>query len=1791
MKKTAKKALSVFLSLIMLLSCFSVGLVASAQVTVNNHNPVYIVVPETIYLQPSSGRATTAQYYINNTFNSSNNQILLDAESGATSAKVFFKCADVQSVTVTAKAGDNVWTIDLGTKDSNGCWANTNVNALTARNGSLGNKNLASLNPGELSWMTWTFTATMSDGSTETFEAYTEIYAPYYTPVVTAIRAKTTAGGEPNHEVVSWISGIHSVDSSYTYNNGTRCKVRLGWMTPMLGNLYGSSAGAKEYTSVGGGNVTYCDADSALFIDSDSSNEYRSGVAHSPTGIITVDKSRYSDLSKVPNLNIGFLVAYSNRKYGNGDQYGMRFSDLTDVSVPSPYNNNNVWNGSPTNIIGDTNNLIGNINTGNGTGGTLVPNLGSSNKYWYNGTWNRAITNAAGTSKIYSTYAYVSQYAKYSRWGHTYTHNINHLNVNAVDKSALRSAIQTAIHGGYQSSWYIGDFNNNYKQKIIAASQVLGNPMATHAQVNSAVTSVNEAINWANNNMRKLTAEAKHFGVIRVLDSAGATTSYKVANELASESKTPTADKKTAFSANTYTGYTYKGHAATAANNGLDSTMADFSALNSAATVPSRPLRTTSAAYYSFYYQAADVTITVNPSGGKWNSKVENSNVTASVGSTFTPADPTRDCYIFNGWEITGGGNLNDKTVTCTGGNVTITAQWEKDPNAAHDWLDFPEDSRNQAATCVTPGTQVLKCSLCGETKTQTIPATGIHTPGGTYNHVIEGTTHRHSYACTVCSQTIYEDCTIVDSVVAPTCTEQGYTNHTCTVCKYSYQDNYVDATGHDYIYTVATAATADTEGVINVTCADCDFTDTIVIPKHTHTFDVATEGTVTKEPTCFEEGEKEVTCSNSELSYTFEYDSQTATVENAYATCSETGVVTVPATGAHTAADEWTYEPTKDCTVPGVKYHKCTTPNCPARLDEQPIEASTHVFDETCTPVPGGASKAATCTSDGYIDVYCKNHSDPAYTCNEHQIVVLPMTGHDYDSVSFAPDYTSGEEGDVATSHTHTKVCANGCGSNITEGCSFVKVEHAATCTADAYDVYTCEVCHGTFIVTHTGTAINHANKVLNTDKSTPATCVAGGTLVYDCPDCGEEITEPVEIDPNAHAWSDWTSGSDDYETGTHTRTCSLCPKTETVAHNWKEVNVVGSTTCGDTATITYECADCGATTTVAGAVLEHDYQIVADESFASTCSTHGKEVKVCSRCGDKIEKVLDFDSSNHENVVTDKAVAATCTATGLTEGSHCEACNTVIVAQIVTEMIAHTEVIDAAVAPGCLTTGLTQGSHCSVCGTVLVKQEETPALGHSEVIDAAKAPTCTETGLTEGKHCSRCGEVLVAQDVIPAKGHTIVAIPEKEATCTEDGSTGGTHCSVCGTVIEKATVIPALGHNFEHLITDKSVAPTCEKEGIYYYACTHIGCTEIKVEKLAPLGHKWGELKVIKAPTCSERGVAEKLCSVCGTKETIYLAVTGHVYTDTVVAPTCTTDGYTNHICVVCGHSYQDNFVTAPGHDYEVKVKPATCEEAGETVYTCKVCGHVMVSDIVPALGHNYITNVVAPSCDAEGYTEYKCATCGKTHKGDYVPAVGHDFVASVVSPTCTAPGYTVYTCSRCGFSYRDNVTEAIGHEYKEIDRVGATATKSGYILYACVHCGNQYKETIYTGGKALVCETLRDADGKIMANAEILVTNDETGESFVIRTDENGYFTYVFPEGKWTLHIHKDLYENTTGTIIVNNGSAEVNIPKLTHAKCDCLCHQTSIWARIFRILAKILKLFGNEIHCCDCCELWG
>ena len=119
-----------------------------------------------------------------------------------------------------------------------------------------------------------------------------------------------------------------------------------------------------------------------------------------------------------------------------------------------------------------------------------------------------------------------------------------------------------------------------------------------------------------------------------------------------------------------------------------------------------------------------------------------------------------------------------------------------------------PKQENVVPATCTTDGSydEVVRCTEDNEIIS-------------TEHHVIPATGHK-----------------FVDTVVAPTCTAQGYTLHKCSVCGEETKDTYTDALGHEYgEWVIDKPATEDTEGSKHRDCIRGDDTQTAVIPQLTH--------------------------------------------------------------------------------------------------------------------------------------------------------------------------------------------------------------------------------------------------------------------------------------------------------------------------------------------------------------------------------------------------------------------------------------------------------------------------------------------------------------------------------------------------------------------------------------------------------------------------------------------------------------------------------------------------------------------------------------------------------------------------------------------------------------------------------------------------------------------------------------------------------------------------------------------------------------------------------------------
>ena len=166
------------------------------------------------------------------------------------------------------------------------------------------------------------------------------------------------------------------------------------------------------------------------------------------------------------------------------------------------------------------------------------------------------------------------------------------------------------------------------------------------------------------------------------------------------------------------------------------------------------------------------------------------------------------------------------ETICDNCGDVVSTK--EIPATGAHTW---DNGTVTTEPTETTPGVRTFTCAVCGQTRTETIPATGEHTFVFTKN-------------------------------VAPTCTADGYDLYTCSGCGATEKRNSKPALGHKWDSgKVTTEPTETTPGVRTYTCTVCGEVKTEVIPAtgaHTHKWDA---GKVTTEPTATTPGVRTYTC------------------------------------------------------------------------------------------------------------------------------------------------------------------------------------------------------------------------------------------------------------------------------------------------------------------------------------------------------------------------------------------------------------------------------------------------------------------------------------------------------------------------------------------------------------------------------------------------------------------------------------------------------------------------------------------------------------------------------------------------------------------------------------------------------------------------------------------------------------------------------------------------------------------------------------------------------------------
>lgn len=496
---------------------------------------------------------------------------------------------------------------------------------------------------------------------------------------------------------------------------------------------------------------------------------------------------------------------------------------------------------------------------------------------------------------------------------------------------------------------------------------------------------------------------------------------------------------------------------------------------------------------------------------------------------------------------------------------------------------------RTDPATCTTPAINHYACSRCEDTVDQEDkdhPALGHDwkkNDDGTVTCQRCGQTHEHKWDTEVISKA--------------SCTTDGVTRHTCSICGDTYDD--VVKGGHKWTYKKTGTNTSvclctvcgktkehnfsifsDKEsekkdptctkaGMVVATCADCgrrrwvydetrpalghDWKDngdgTATCQRegcgksHTHTLD---EGEVTKKPSCEEKGVKTYRCTETNCNYTKTED--IAATGHTW----DTGKTTTKASCDHTGVKTYTCKTCGDTRTETIAMLEHTWDD--GQVTTKPTCTKKGIRTYTCKVCKATKTadieatghdykvkdhKDATCTEDGYTTSVCKN-------CGDEKKETIKATGHQHTEVRGAKKATCIEEG-----YTGDTYCTD-CENMISTGKKIEKTDHTwdngvvskdPTCTEKGSKTYTCAVCRET--KTEEIPATGHQNKEVRDKKA--ATCTkAGYTGDTYCKDCGELLKTGKETDALGHTWGKGkvTRKSTYTAAGQITYTCSRCGK-----------------------------------------------------------------------------------------------------------------------------------------------------------------------------------------------------------------------------------------------------------------------------------------------------------------------------------------------------------------------------------------------------------------------------------------------------------------------------------------------------------------------------------------------------------------------------------------------------------------------------------------------------------------------
>ena len=648
-------------------------------------------------------------------------------------------------------------------------------------------------------------------------------------------------------------------------------------------------------------------------------------------------------------------------------------------------------------------------------------------------------------------------------------------------------------------------------------------------------------------------------------------------------------------------------------------------------------------------------------------------------------------------------------------------------------------------------------------------------------------------------SITIPESVTIIESsafscgykltevyILNPDCiTEEssnGIFSYGAAICSHAGYgvEKYAKKNGFAFVPIHINENTATAKCTEEVTEAKCKYCDEMTLPVLIHDFTVesADEKYLCEAATCYRPASYYVSCKDCGLSSkdlpgekTFTYgeavDHKGKWVISSPATCTSTGYEnryciycdcnlggrTIPALG-HTPNGGETTVIAPSCTEKGYTVYTCSV--CGAKYDDAYIDALGHDF--TAEKIDDEYLKsAAMCTENAVYYTSCVRCGlSSKGTENEATFENGETLGHNWGG------WKSNEDG------THTRACARDGSHTETADCSASSPIHTdATCTENAYDTYTCEVCGYVWRVVEENSALGH-DEIHHNAKA--ATCTEKGNKAYvTCSRC--DYTTFEETPALGH---DFTAEKIDDE---YLKSAATCTE--------KAVYYTSCIRCGLSSMGTENEA-----TFENGEALGHTPAAAVNENVLEpTCVNNGicDSVVYCAVCEEELSREKkNIDALGHDFTVKDGYIkyAATCTERAVYYAS-CVRCGLSSMGTEneatfeIGEALGHIEEVIPAVAANCMHTGLTEGKQCTRCYSILVEQQEIAKTAHSwDNGTVTKAPQIGVAG-EKTFTCTVCSATRTEEiaPLVPSAPDRIEVKSSDSAKELTDGIVGATH------------------------------------------------------------------------------------------------------------------------------------------------------------------------------------------------------------------------------------------------------------------------------------------------------------------------------------------------------------------------------------------------------------------------------